>query len=183
MNELASFAALQRQAGIPATLECVVPGIGEPREELSRVASMVADADLTLAGIFVSPAVHRLSDPPGSVPRVCPSMDQVYLEARRLFPGLHLGGGVYSYFTELNRKRPPIRTGRLGRTCYLSDRPRCGRPQRHGNPRGHPSYHAVMSCLDWKKALLDRPDINRDATEPLWFTHQAQSRSRAHHHG
>ena len=108
LDELVSFATLQRQLSIPATLECVVAGIGEPREELSRVASMVADADLTLAGIFVTPSVHRLSDPPGSVPRRSPPMDQLYLEARRLFPGLCLGGGVYSYFTELNRKRPPL---------------------------------------------------------------------------
>jgi hypothetical protein len=107
-NELASFATLQRQSGTPAILECVVPGISDPHEELSRVASMVAAADLKLAGIFVSPCVHRLSDPPVSVPRPCPSMDDLYREARRLFPELSLGGGVYSYFTELNRKRPPV---------------------------------------------------------------------------
>ncbi|HXZ06579.1 MAG TPA: hypothetical protein VEI25_00830, partial [Paraburkholderia sp.] len=33
---------------------------------------------------------------------------ELYREARRIFPGVRLGGGVYSYFTELNRKRPPL---------------------------------------------------------------------------
>src|SRR3546814_1455693 len=30
------------------------------------------------------------------------------LAARRAFPGIALGGGMFSYFTELNRKRPPV---------------------------------------------------------------------------
>jgi hypothetical protein len=107
-DELADFAALQRRSGIPAILECVVPGIGDPQDELSRVASLITVADLELAGIFVTPSVHRLSDPPGSVPRPCPPIDVLYREARKVFPDLSLGGGVYSYFTELNRKRPPL---------------------------------------------------------------------------
>ncbi|GJH29410.1 hypothetical protein [Caballeronia novacaledonica] len=107
-DELAGFATLQRGSGIPAILECVVPGISDPGDELSCVAAMGAEAGLTLAGIFVTPSVHRLSDPPGSVSRPCPPVDELYRAARRLFPALSLGGGVFSYFTELNRKRPPL---------------------------------------------------------------------------
>ena len=36
-----------------------------------------------------------------------PSAAVIAQAARAAFPGLPLGGGMYSYFTELNRKRPP----------------------------------------------------------------------------
>ncbi|WP_321790581.1 hypothetical protein [Burkholderia pyrrocinia] len=107
-NELARLAEFQRRSNISAVLEYVLLGVIAPRDELTRVAAMVADADLNLSGIFVTPAVHRLSDPPGSEPRPSPAMDEVYSEARRAFPNLSVGGGMFSYFAELNRKRPPL---------------------------------------------------------------------------
>src|SRR5262249_16112072 len=36
-----------------------------------------------------------------------PPLEDIYRAARAGFPGIPLGGGVFSYFTELNRKRPP----------------------------------------------------------------------------
>jgi hypothetical protein len=52
--------------------------------------------------------VHLQSNPPGSISPPCPPLDEVYREARRALPGLRIGGGMLSYFTELNRKRPPL---------------------------------------------------------------------------
>jgi hypothetical protein len=51
--------------------------------------------------------VDRQSTPPGSAWPACPPLERVYAAARAAFPGLRLGGGSFSYFTELNRKRPP----------------------------------------------------------------------------
>ena len=38
----------------------------------------------------------------------CPG-DALFRAARKAFPDAGLGGGMFSYFTELNRKRPPLR--------------------------------------------------------------------------
>lgn len=106
--ELQYFASLVRRSGLPATLECALPGVGAPEVELAAIAALVDEAALPLTGIVVSPSVHRQSNPPGSISPPCPPLDEVYRAARRVFPALRLGGGMLSYFTELNRKRPPL---------------------------------------------------------------------------
>ncbi|MFL6828797.1 MAG: hypothetical protein ACJ8E2_20325, partial [Bradyrhizobium sp.] len=37
-----------------------------------------------------------------------PPPDEMFRAARRAFPGKRIGGGMFSFFTELNRKRPPL---------------------------------------------------------------------------
>ncbi|MEX3940077.1 hypothetical protein AB4Y44_11120 [Paraburkholderia sp. BR10937] len=108
VRELERFARLQRESGAPAVLEFALPGVEAPPVELSCLAAQIDQAGLALTGIVVSPAVHRQSNPPGSVSPPCPALDEVYRAARRAFPRLRLGGGMLSYFTELNRKRPPL---------------------------------------------------------------------------
>jgi hypothetical protein len=89
-------------------LELVLPAKGSVRDELSSVAEMVAAAHLPLSGILVSPAPDRQSTLPGSVWPPCPPLAEIYQAAREVFPGIAIGGGTLSYFTELNRKRPPV---------------------------------------------------------------------------
>ena len=108
LHELERFATLQGESGIRCVLEYALPGVDAPRAELDALASLVALSGIELTGIVVSPSVHRQSNPPGSVSPPCPALDHVYREARRAFPGLRIGGGMLSYFTELNRKRPPL---------------------------------------------------------------------------
>ncbi|WP_233848789.1 D-apionate lactonase [Paraburkholderia sp. HD33-4] len=108
LAELTRFAALQRRAGVAAVLEYALPGVDEPRREMDALAALIEAASLQIAGIVVSPSVHRQSNPPGSVSPPCPALDDVYRAARAAFPGLRIGGGMLSYFTELNRKRPPL---------------------------------------------------------------------------
>ncbi|MBZ9768900.1 hypothetical protein LB526_19265 [Mesorhizobium sp. CA6] len=96
-------------AAYPAStmLECVVACAGDLEAELSGVADMVRRAGLRLDAVAVSPSVDRQSTPPGSTWPACPPLQDVYAAARRAFPDLRLGGGMFSYFTELNRKRVP----------------------------------------------------------------------------
>ncbi len=100
--------------GVPAidktelVLELVLPAKGNVHEELAGVAEMVAAASLRLTGILVSPAVDRQSTLPGSAWPPCPPLGEIYQAARNAFPGVAVGGGTLSYFTELNRKRPPV---------------------------------------------------------------------------
>ncbi|AZO09774.1 MULTISPECIES: hypothetical protein [unclassified Mesorhizobium] len=89
------------------TLECVVACSGNLDAGLSGVAEMVRQAGLRLDAIAVSPSVDRQSTPPGSAWPDCPPLEDVYAAARRAFPEIRLGGGMFSYFTELNRKRVP----------------------------------------------------------------------------
>jgi D-apionolactonase len=88
-------------------LEIVLPGVEEPGVEIKRVAEEVRRSRLELSAVAVSPAADLKSVLPGSVGAKAPSLESIYLAARAAFPGIRLGGGMFSFFTELNRKRPP----------------------------------------------------------------------------
>lgn len=90
-----------------SVLELVLPAKESVREELLRVAAMVTAAGLPLTGVLVSPAVDLRSTLPGGIWPACPPVSEIYQATREAFPGLAIGGGTLSYFTELNRKRPP----------------------------------------------------------------------------
>ncbi len=105
---LRGFARIRGLVEAEAVLECVVPGRAAPPAELDAIAAAVRASTLKLDAVAVSPAVDRQSTPPGSRWPDCPPLDAVYAAARHAFPGLRLGGGMFSTFTELNRKRPPI---------------------------------------------------------------------------
>ncbi len=111
-SDLRGFADIAK--GVPATdkthmvLELVLPGKESVHDELAGLAEMAASAGLRLTGILVSPAVDRQSTLPGSIWPPCPPLSEVYEATRKAFPGVAVGGGTLSYFTELNRKRPPV---------------------------------------------------------------------------
>ncbi len=108
---LAELQALARAVdGLPhrKTLECVIAASGDLDAELQAIADHIARAGLLLDTIAVYPAPDLQSTPPGSTWPACPPLADIYDAARRAFPGLPLGGGMYSYFTEFNRKRPPL---------------------------------------------------------------------------
>jgi D-apionolactonase len=109
-KELAGFEEVARQMPdkTESMLELVLPAQQSVREELSEVAEMVASSGLRLSGILISPAVDLKSTLPGSVWPTCPPLGDIYQAARDAFPGIAIGGGSLSYFTELNRKRPPV---------------------------------------------------------------------------
>jgi hypothetical protein len=90
-----------------ATLEIAVPCRRALDAELGEIAAAVDEAGLGLSAVMVSPAVDRQSTPPGSAWPDCPPLEDVYAAARRAFPRQQLGGGMLSYFTELNRKPVP----------------------------------------------------------------------------
>ncbi len=111
-SHLRGFADIAK--GVPAiektesVLELVLPAKGSVQDESAGIAEMVTAAGLRLTGILVSPAVDRQSTLPGSTWPACPPLAEIYQAARKAFPGLAIGGGTLSYFTELNRKRPPV---------------------------------------------------------------------------
>jgi hypothetical protein len=104
---LRDFAALANAYPAETTLEIALPCRRDLDEELTEIAGLVAKAGLRLDAVMVSPSIDRQSTPPGSAWPDCPPLEDVYVAARRAFPGTKLGGGMLSYFTELNRKRVP----------------------------------------------------------------------------
>ncbi|MBS7543852.1 hypothetical protein [Ancylobacter oerskovii] len=108
VEALRDFERIARLIDAETVLECVLPCVEPPAEELRRIARLVAEAGLRLDAVAVSPAVDRRSTPPGSIWPACPPLEEVYDAARAAFPGLIVGGGMFSYFTELNRKHPPV---------------------------------------------------------------------------
>jgi hypothetical protein len=104
---LRGYAQIAEKSGLKVTLELAVPCRQPLDEEMAGFAALVREAGLTLDTLFVCPSVDRQSTPPGSPWPECPPLEEVYAAARAAFAGVRLGGGMMSYFTELNRKRVP----------------------------------------------------------------------------
>ena len=108
--QLDAFAALQsRLPGIAFDLEliCQFNGAQSPMEELNDHALALFRSGLDPASVFICPSVDRQSTPPGSDWPECPPLDDIHQAAAHAFPNLWRGGGMASFFPELNRKRPP----------------------------------------------------------------------------
>jgi hypothetical protein len=104
---IADFAAIRKRHAGTATLEIAVACKRPLDVEMAEIAGMMREAAFMPDAIVVSPSVDRQSTPPGSKWPECPPLDDVYAAARNAFPNVRLGGGMLSYFTELNRKRVP----------------------------------------------------------------------------
>lgn len=108
LAELYGLRLVAEQTGAAAVLEIVVAGLDDYAGELERLASMVRQSGLALDAIAVCPVGDLKSVLPGGDRPPAPPLPGLYAAARKAFPGIKLGGGMLSFFTELNRKRPPI---------------------------------------------------------------------------
>jgi len=106
-KQLYGYRVLCEQTGAQCELEIVVESVDQYRRELASVAAMVRDAGLKLAAVAVCPVGDLKSVLPGGPRPPAPPLADLYQAARDAFPGVRLGGGMFSFFTELNRKRPP----------------------------------------------------------------------------
>ncbi|MGV3551612.1 D-apionate lactonase [Rhizobium sp.] len=107
LTALQGYAEIAKASGLKVTLELAVPCRRPLNEEFAEFAAQVKQAGLPLDTLFVCPSVDRQSTPPGSQWPECPPLEDIYAAARAAFPATRLGGGMMSYFTELNRKRVP----------------------------------------------------------------------------
>ncbi|MBY3048455.1 D-apionate lactonase [Rhizobium laguerreae] len=107
VDALAQFAVLAAAHRGRSTLEIALPCKSSPSSEAAEIARQMQLAGFRPDAIMISPSVDRQSTPPGSKWPECPPLDEVYSAARTAFPDIRIGGGMLSYFTELNRKRVP----------------------------------------------------------------------------
>lgn len=108
-EDLKQFGQLQKLFPAIYDLEYAVEGSGNLHDEFRRLASGLREAGLNVSSILVCPSVDRQSTPPGSEWPDCPPLEDVYSTAKEFFGNVKIGGGMLSYFTELNRKRPPLK--------------------------------------------------------------------------
>jgi hypothetical protein len=106
-KELDLYRRLGDQTGADIVLEIVTTGAMDPAGDLRPLGEAVRTAGLKPSAITVFPAEDMKSVLPGSSWPAMPTFQEIYAAARDAFPGVTLGGGMATYFTELNRKRPP----------------------------------------------------------------------------
>lgn len=107
---LADYAALATSLGADVQLELVLPEGAKPARVLDEAAAACRAAGLEAARVLAAPAPYLKSiQPVGPWPDVS-DLGHVYNQTRRAFPKATILGGMASYFTELNRKRPPVAT-------------------------------------------------------------------------
>ncbi len=107
LKELYGYRVLCEQTGAEAMLEVVVESVGQFQQELQKLAAMVGQSGIRLSALAVVPAGDLKSVLPGGPRPPAPELKDLYAATRAAFPGIRLGGGMFSFFTELNRKRPP----------------------------------------------------------------------------
>lgn len=112
------FRRLSEETGARLVLEAVLPlrdGHGrftaDPKvleADVAAIKRAADDAGVAFAAVAASAACyHKSYQPTGEWPDA-PPLAAVYAEVRRAFPNALIGGGMHSYFTELNRFPPPI---------------------------------------------------------------------------
>ncbi|EPE94763.1 D-apionate lactonase [Rhizobium grahamii] len=112
---LRNFAKIANAHPGRSTLEIALACQRSPSTETAEIARQIDASGFAPDAIMISPSVDRQSTPPGSKWPECPPLEEVYAAAHAAFPGIQIGGGMLSYFTELNRKRVPA-----SQLCFIS---------------------------------------------------------------
>ncbi len=102
--------AVEVAAALGATpwLEAIVSEVDEFEREMESLGQIVRELGISFPVVMASPASDLKCTLPGSPWPPCPPAVELYSAVRRAFPDARVGGGMFSYFTELNRKRPPL---------------------------------------------------------------------------
>jgi hypothetical protein len=106
--DLRRMAALGKAIGTDLWLEFVVPSVDDFKLDLQRLGRTLSELGKPFAAVLISPAPDLKCTLPGSPWPPCPPLAACYQAARKVLPDVLLGGGMFSFFTELNRKRPPV---------------------------------------------------------------------------
>jgi hypothetical protein len=106
LAELGTYRKAAEALASRIVMEVVLPDDMDAHAFLSPVAEAIARARLPLSAIVVSSAADLKSWQPGAKRPERPTVEEISKAARAAFPQVRLGGGMLSYFTELNRKRP-----------------------------------------------------------------------------
>ena len=105
---LVEAVAVARLLGATPWLEAVIAAVEGAEAEVAALGAAVRSIGSPFAVVLLSPAADLEGTLPGSVWPPAPEAGALFEAARAAFPEVRLGGGMFSLFTELNRKRPPF---------------------------------------------------------------------------
>jgi D-apionolactonase len=105
---LRNFRKLADETGAAIVMEILIPGNEAPSAELGRIADAMRAAGVKPVAVAVSPSAHLIGVLPGGKGPKAPTFAELYKAARAAFPDAKLGGGTFTFFTEMNRNRPPV---------------------------------------------------------------------------
>lgn len=103
-KQVEAVVAMGAQPWLEAVVEQVDDDAAAEMDALGKVAARLGHPFTT---VLVSPAPDLKCTLPGSVWPPAPDAAKLYAATRATFPRSRIGGGMFSFFTELNRKRPP----------------------------------------------------------------------------
>jgi D-apionolactonase len=93
---------------VDVALELAVSTRSDTASELDVVRVAADAAGFSPTSVFVTPEVDLGAYPPSVERPPSPPLADLYEAAREAFPESLLGGGMFHFFTELNRRRPPV---------------------------------------------------------------------------
>lgn len=102
-----AYRDLKDRIAVPVHLEIILPAQASAMQEMAAIHSEVEKAALKPDAVIVSQNWDLKSFQPNAPRPPGPEYAELAEAARALFPAIPIGGGMLSYFTELNRKRPP----------------------------------------------------------------------------
>jgi hypothetical protein len=119
-----AFASLSKQTSVPVKLEIILPARESADKEMTAIAAAVCRGGLKPQSVVVT-HMHDLKSFQPNTPRPWgPIYEEMAKAARATFPDTSIGGGMLSYFTELNRK--PVPKGLFDFVTHtVPHRPRC----------------------------------------------------------
>ncbi len=96
--------------GAEPWLEAVIVNVDDAgaAAEVAALGDIAARLGDPFRTVLVSPAPDLKCTLPGSDWPPAPDALRLYAATRSAFPDARIGGGMFSFFTELNRKRPPV---------------------------------------------------------------------------
>jgi len=105
---LAGIVEAARALGAEPWLEAVVQSVDGFEAEIAALGRTVAAMGSPFPTVLLSPLPDLKCTLPGSVWPPAPPPRAFFEAARKAFPNARIGGGMFSLFTEMNRKRPPV---------------------------------------------------------------------------
>ncbi len=102
----AEVARLAARCDAAIELQLIVPPTREALRELEAAASILHRAGVSPKSVMVCPDALLKSFQPSDAWPDLPPLEDYYRAARTAFPASEIGGGMVTFFTELNRKRP-----------------------------------------------------------------------------
>lgn len=106
-EDLRRMAEAASSIGAEPWLEAVIVSVTDYGAEIAALGQAVRAIGAPFRTVALSPAPDLKCTLPGSPWPPAPPPEAFFEAARKAFPGVRLAGGMFSTFTELNRKNPP----------------------------------------------------------------------------